>query len=87
MTNVKTLIEGSKELNIDINKENINKFILYKELLLDWNQKINITAIEDDEEIDIKHFLDSLTPLKTKLFERNVKVIDIGTGGGFPVFE
>lgn len=84
MTNVKTLIEGSKELNIDINKENINKFILYKELLLDWNQKINITAIEDDEEIDIKHFLDSLTPLKTKLFERNVKVIDIGTGGGFP---
>ena len=58
--------------------------MLYKELLVEWNQKINITSIEDEEEIDIKHFLDSLTPLKTGLIKKGVKVIDIGTGGGFP---
>lgn len=84
MINVNTLIDGSKELDIQLTEDQISKFTLYKELLLEWNQKINITAIEDEDEIDIKHFLDSLTILRTNLFKRNVKVIDIGTGGGFP---
>jgi len=84
MINVNTLIDGSKELDIVLTDEQVSKFTLYKELLLEWNTKINITAIEDEEEIDIKHFLDSLTILKTDLFKKGVKVIDIGTGGGFP---
>lgn len=84
MTNVNTLIEGLEELNIAIGDEELNKFILYKELLKEWNKKINITAITDDEEIDVKHFLDSITPLSTKLFDKKIKLVDIGTGGGFP---
>ena len=84
MVNINTLIEGSNTLDIKLEDEQINKFMLYKELLVEWNQKINITSIEDEEEIDIKHFLDSLTPLKTGLIKKGVKVIDIGTGGGFP---
>ena len=84
MVNVNTLIEGCKDLDIQLTDKQISKFTLYKELLLEWNQKINITAIEDEEEIDIKHFLDSLTILKTGLFKKGVKIIDIGTGGGFP---
>ncbi|WP_077369281.1 16S rRNA (guanine(527)-N(7))-methyltransferase RsmG [Anaerosalibacter sp. Marseille-P3206] len=84
MINVNTLIDGSKELDIQLTEEQVSKFTLYKELLLEWNQKINITAIDDEEEIDIKHFLDSLTILKIDLFKKGVKVIDIGTGGGFP---
>ncbi len=84
MTNVNTLIDGAKELNIELDEEQIEKFIVYKELLQEWNQKINITSITEDKEVDIKHFIDSIIPLKTELFEGKLKVIDIGTGGGFP---
>ncbi|CCQ96936.1 Ribosomal RNA small subunit methyltransferase G [[Clostridium] ultunense Esp] len=84
MTNVNTLIKGANVLGIELNKDEIDSFILYKELLKEWNQKINITSITDDEEIDIKHFIDSITPLSTDLFAEDVRMIDIGTGGGFP---
>ncbi|QQY79755.1 16S rRNA m(7)G-527 methyltransferase [Keratinibaculum paraultunense] len=84
MTDVNTLIEGAKSLGFTLTDEQINKFIIYKETLKDWNQKINITSIIDDIDIDIKHFIDSLTPLNTDLFTYGAKVIDIGTGGGFP---
>lgn len=84
MTNVNTLIDGLSNFNITLTEDQVNKFVIYKSLLKEWNQKINITSIEDDEEIDIKHFLDSLTPINTGLFKEKIKVIDIGTGGGFP---
>lgn len=84
MTNVDTLIKGSKELGIDLGDRDIERFQIYKELLKEWNTKINITAITDDEEIDIKHFLDSLTPNMLNLISGNKKIIDVGTGGGFP---
>ncbi|MCD7904067.1 MAG: 16S rRNA (guanine(527)-N(7))-methyltransferase RsmG [Clostridiales bacterium] len=58
-------------------------FVLYKELLLDWNGKINLTAITDEYEIAYKHFLDSLSPLKFTDFNGK-SVIDVGTGAGFP---
>ncbi len=71
MVNVNTLVKGgAKTLNIDLTDRQIEEFILYKNILKDWNQKINITSITDDEEIDIKHFIDSLTPLKVKLFKK-----------------
>lgn len=78
------LINGARELNINIEEEDIDSFEIYKEMLKEWNQKINITSITDDEEIDIKHFLDSMTPLLTNLFNGKKRLIDIGTGGGFP---
>ncbi|WP_313756658.1 16S rRNA (guanine(527)-N(7))-methyltransferase RsmG [Tissierella sp.] len=84
MSNIETLLEGVGDLGIELNKEQKDHFIKYKNLLKEWNEKINITAITDDSEIDIKHFLDSLTPIVTKLFDGKKKVIDIGTGGGFP---
>lgn len=58
------------------------KFIRYKELLLEWNEKFNLTAITDDEGIQIKHFIDSIYPYY--LIEENTKLIDIGSGAGFP---
>lgn len=82
--NIETLIEGSKELDLELDSNQEESFITYKSLLKEWNEKINITTIREDVEIDIKHFLDSLTPLITNLFEGNKKVIDVGTGGGFP---
>lgn len=84
MTNIDFLLKGSNELGLDLKKDDIDRFIKYKELLKEWNERINITAITDDEEIDIKHFLDSLTPFKTEIFNGKKKLIDIGTGGGFP---
>ena len=50
--------------------------------LVEWNEKINLTAITDDEGIVTKHFLDSLTAIKTGYVKG--KVIDVGTGAGFP---
>lgn len=82
--NIDTLIEGSKELNIELDDKALESFKTYKSLLQEWNKKIDITTITEDVEVDIKHFLDSLTPIKTQLFEGNEKIIDIGTGGGFP---
>ena len=84
MTNVNLLSKGALTLDIDLKDVEVNRFIKYKELLKDWNTKINITAITDDDEIDTKHFLDSLTPFLTDIFDGSKKLIDIGTGGGFP---
>lgn len=84
MTNVETLIQGAKELDIELNESKADKFIMYKKLLQEWNEKINITAITEDVEVDIKHFIDSIILLNTGLFEGDKKIIDIGTGGGFP---
>lgn len=84
MTDIGTLRRGIEKLNIELNVDQMNSFILYKELLKEWNEKINITSITDDIEIDIKHFLDSLTPAVTNMFDGNKKIIDVGTGGGFP---
>ncbi len=84
MTNMNTLIEGAKILDLPLEDIDVERFSKYKDLLKEWNQKINITSITDDEEIDIKHFLDSLVALKLDLLKGNKKIIDVGTGGGFP---
>lgn len=84
MSNIDTLIRGISDLQIDIDSHKLEKFKIYKSLLKEWNEKINITAIKDDEEIDIKHFLDSLTIFSTGKITEGKRIIDIGTGGGFP---
>ena len=71
-----------QEINIEINEEEINKFYNYMNLLLEWNEKINLTAITEQEDIILKHFVDSLTIYK--YIEDNKSAIDIGTGAGFP---
>ena len=70
------------EFNIEISDNQLEKFDKYMQLLLEWNEKINLTAIIEPDEVKIKHFLDSLTVLK--YINDEDKVIDIGTGAGFP---
>lgn len=84
MSNIETLIKGVGDLGIELSEKQESHFTKYKDLLKEWNEKINLTAIIDDSEIDVKHFLDSLTPMTTGLFAGKKKIIDIGTGGGFP---
>ena len=62
--------------------KNIEKFYEYMKLLLEWNEKINLTAIKDEKEFVIKHFVDSLTI--NQYIKPKIKLIDVGTGAGFP---
>lgn len=78
------LIQGSKELNIEITDHQVDQLIKYKDILLEWNQKMNLTAIEDEKEVMIKHFLDSLSCIQTKYLKNEGTMIDVGTGAGFP---
>lgn len=71
--------------NIKISKVQLKLLSRYKELLLDWNNKINLTAIVEEKEFYYKHFIDSLLLLKIKELELSGKsIIDVGTGAGFP---
>ena len=65
-----------------LNVEQCEKFYKYMKLLLEWNQKINLTAITDEKEIITKHFIDSITI--SKYINDKDSVVDIGTGAGFP---
>lgn len=76
--------EGFEQLNLPFKKECIDKFNKYKDILKEWNKNINITAIENDEDIYIKHFLDSVILLDKNNICDKKKIIDVGTGGGFP---
>lgn len=74
-----------KELNknnLSVKKESYIKFYEYMKKILDWNTKINVTAVRDEENFIIKHFIDSL--MINKYIDGKLKVIDIGTGAGFP---
>ena len=62
----------------------IQKFQKYYELLVDWNEKINLTAITEKTEVATKHFLDSILITESGKFTPGAKVIDVGTGAGFP---
>ena len=68
--------------NMNLIEEKIEKFHIYMKLLLEWNEKINLTAITEEDEIITKHFIDSLTI--SKYIKDTDRIIDIGTGAGFP---
>lgn len=75
------------EFEISLSDAQISRFIHYGRMMLEWNEKINLTAITDPEEIIIKHFLDSLVFVKwaAKLYPAgNFNFADLGTGAGFP---
>lgn len=78
----KKLRQQLNEIQIFITEDKIEKFYLYMQNLVEWNKKINLTAIVEPEEIITKHFVDSLTILPQ--IPQNSKVIDVGTGAGFP---
>ena len=79
---LKELNEKSQQIEIMLNEEQKGNFFKYMELLIEWNQKINLTAITEPKDIILKHFVDSLT-IKKYIKEKS-KIIDVGTGAGFP---
>lgn len=77
-------IEKVKELGLEITEDKIYKLEKYYELLVSWNEKINLTAITEKEQVYLKHFYDSLTLTKMIDFNTVENFCDIGTGAGFP---
>lgn len=71
-----------KQIDIKFNDKQLNQFYEYMQLLIGWNEKINLTTITAPEEIILKHFIDSLTV--NKYIEKNKNIADVGTGAGFP---
>lgn len=78
------LLEMTKSFGLRLTREQGEKFQIYMELLLEWNEKLNLTAITQPEEIVEKHFLDSLTVLSVCNLKEGARVLDVGTGAGFP---
>lgn len=78
----KKMQEKADNLNIKFTVEQLSKFYKYMNLLIIWNEKMNLTAIIEPNEIIIKHFIDSLTIIK--YLENIEKLVDVGTGAGFP---
>ena len=74
--------EKSMDWNINFSVEQLEQFFVYMKLLIEWNEKMNLTAIIDPEEIILKHFIDSITILKE--IKNDSKIVDVGTGAGFP---
>lgn len=79
---ISILKKEAKNRNIELTDKVLERFELYKNLMLEWNEKMNLTAITDEYQIIMKHFIDCLEI--TKYMNGNEKVIDVGTGAGFP---
>ncbi len=78
------LIAAGKEFGIKIKPEQAETFQRYMKMLLEWNEKINLTAITEPDDILLKHFIDSLSLLKAFEIKPHAKIVDVGTGAGFP---
>ena len=76
------LTHGAMELGIELSEKQVELFIEYLANLQDWNKKINLTSIKEDEGIIVNHFLDSISV--APIIEDNRSLLDIGSGGGFP---
>ncbi|GAA0102272.1 16S rRNA (guanine(527)-N(7))-methyltransferase RsmG [Paraclostridium bifermentans] len=84
MTNADILKKGIEDLGLKCSDETIDRFSKYREILVEWNQKMNLTGIEEEKEVYIKHFLDSVAAVKKGYIKDGMSIIDVGTGAGFP---
>jgi 16S rRNA (guanine527-N7)-methyltransferase len=85
---LETLLHGAKQLGLSLTSKQTQQFQLYYEELVEWNKRVNLTAITDYEEVQLKHFLDSLTlvpAFEDKAWSKgDFSLLDVGTGAGLP---
>jgi len=84
MTPRELFIAGSKELGLALSIEQVNAFFIYLAELKKWNRKINLTAITEERDTVIKHLLDSLSYIRAFTPSPGLKLLDMGSGAGFP---
>lgn len=77
-------IKDLSELNVTLTDVQIEQFLIYYEMLVEWNQMMNLTAITEYDDVMKKHFVDSVSLVKAYDVTKDVKLIDVGTGAGFP---
>ena len=82
--NLETFIEEVNKLGINLTEEQLSNLEKYYNLLIEWNNKINLTRIVEEEEVYLKHFYDSLTIAKVVDLKEKETLCDVGTGAGFP---
>ena len=82
--NLEEFINELQKINIKPTKEQLEQLEIYANMLIEYNKKFNLTAITKQEDIYLKHFYDSLTITKVIDLNQELKVLDIGTGAGFP---
>ena len=78
------LRELCKDIDVQLDDIALERFEKYMNLVIEWNEKINLTAITDRQEFIVKHFYDSISLLSCADIKKGAKVIDVGTGAGFP---
>lgn len=78
------LARVADEYSLVLTDEQLAAFTTYFEMLVEWNQKINLTAITDPTEVAVKHMIDSLSCFDSDIFKHGARIIDVGTGAGFP---
>lgn len=84
MINTSYLKTQAENMGVALNATALERFDLLAQMLADWNSRVNLTAITDPDEIVIKHFLDSLSPLAHIDLQNGARAIDVGCGAGFP---
>lgn len=84
MIDYELLKNEAQKIGIELDTYGLDRFDSYAERLVRWNSHVNLTAITEPEDIVIKHFADSLYPLKYIHMTAGQKVVDVGSGGGFP---
>lgn len=82
--NKQEFLEELAKLGINLTNDQIDKLARFYQLLVTWNEKINLTTIIKEEEVYLKHFYDSLTLIKVVDLRQPLTVLDVGTGAGFP---
>lgn len=82
--NIEKILPNLQEFGLSLDKTAINRLNLYGNLLLSWNEKMNLTAITEPNDVLYKHFYDCLLFFKCVDVKENAKIIDVGTGAGFP---
>ena len=80
----KVFREALAEFGMMLDDAAIDRFCSYYELLIEWNEKMNLTALTEPRDVAVKHFIDSLTLLQYTEIPQGASVIDVGTGAGFP---
>ena len=76
--------QAAEGYGLSLTEQQLGQFNRYYELLIAWNENINLTAITEPHEVAVKHMIDSLTAYREELFPAGASVIDVGTGAGFP---
>ena len=84
MSRLPLLKRALDALSIQYDERTIETFNSYRSFILEWNEKVNLTAIKDPEEFEVKHFMDSISICEEDPFIKADSIIDVGTGAGFP---